>query len=231
MPLAVWLVYGAVAGLIFGSFANVVIWRMPRGMRITHPPSACTACGYRLLAADLVPVVSWLALRGHCRRCGIRISVRYPLVELACAVAVTLMVYFYPSFSAVPLGFLAFLLLCVSIIDADGMEIPPALLCAGAVVGIAWVSATFLWPERLPDAPVWHHALLGAAAGFVPLAVCKKFRHAQLCAVIGLFLGWQSMLLALLIAFASLFIVRVTKRRWVPITPHIFASVLFALWI
>jgi leader peptidase (prepilin peptidase) / N-methyltransferase len=70
-------------GLVLGSFANVVIARVPRGESIVHPGSHCPSCSASVRAYDNVPVVSWLVLRGHCRDCGWTIPARYPLVELA----------------------------------------------------------------------------------------------------------------------------------------------------
>ena len=80
------VVFAAVFGALIGSFLNVVLWRVPRGESIVHPGSHCPECGTPLRPHELVPVVSWIALRGRCRTCGVRISVRYPLVELGCAV-------------------------------------------------------------------------------------------------------------------------------------------------
>ena len=76
-------VYSGLAGLIIGSFLNVVIWRLPRGQSLVQPPSSCPVCGHRLHARDLVPVFSWFLLRRRCRYCGARISARYPAVEAA----------------------------------------------------------------------------------------------------------------------------------------------------
>ena len=80
------IVLFAALGACIGSFLNVVLWRVPRGESIVHPPSHCTSCGAELGPIELVPVVSWVALRGRCRHCGVHISARYPLVELAVAV-------------------------------------------------------------------------------------------------------------------------------------------------
>src|SRR5207302_4147191 len=69
-------------GLIFGSFANVVVHRVPLKESIVRPASRCPSCGVALRARDNIPVVSWLLLRGRCRNCGARISARYPAIEL-----------------------------------------------------------------------------------------------------------------------------------------------------
>src|SRR3954453_2312795 len=71
----------AVFGLIIGSFLNVVTWRLPRGESLVTPRSKCPGCATQLKPYDNVPVLSWLLLRGRCRGCGGRISVRYPSVE------------------------------------------------------------------------------------------------------------------------------------------------------
>src|ERR1039457_5658457 len=68
-------------GLLIGSFANVVIYRVPEGRSIVRPPSGCPACGSRVRPRDNIPVISWLVLRGRCRRCRPSIALRYPAVE------------------------------------------------------------------------------------------------------------------------------------------------------
>jgi leader peptidase (prepilin peptidase) / N-methyltransferase len=85
MPLPLWLtlVWLFVLGTIVGSFLNVVVYRLPRGLSIVHPGSRCPACNHPIRWYDNVPIIGWLFLRGHCRDCGSAISVRYPLVELS----------------------------------------------------------------------------------------------------------------------------------------------------
>ncbi len=80
-------VCAGILGLAVGWFVNVVAWRVPRKEAIVRLPSHCPTCGGTVRAKDNVPIVSWLVLRGRCRHCGGRISVRYPLIELATAVA------------------------------------------------------------------------------------------------------------------------------------------------
>jgi leader peptidase (prepilin peptidase)/N-methyltransferase len=77
------LVVAFLFGLIVGSFANVLLVRLPRGESIVYPGSHCPSCDAPVRPYDNLPVVSWLALRGQCRDCGWRIPARYPLVELA----------------------------------------------------------------------------------------------------------------------------------------------------
>src|SRR5204863_6191945 len=75
----------ALLGLAIGSFLNVVIYRVPRKESVVRPRSHCPGCGTEIAERDNIPVVSWLLLRGRCRTCEMRISFRYPAVELACA--------------------------------------------------------------------------------------------------------------------------------------------------
>src|SRR4051794_28747763 len=79
------VVAAGLAGLLIGSFLNVVIHRLPRGEGIGRSRSRCPGCSATIAAYDNVPLLSWLVLRGRCRSCGIRIPVRYPLVELLTA--------------------------------------------------------------------------------------------------------------------------------------------------
>lgn len=92
----------ALYGSLLGSFTNVVILRMAAGRSVVFPPSSCPHCGYRLTVADLVPVFSWLWLRGRCRRCRGPISVQYPLVEAAVAAIVARAFWMHGDLRLVP---------------------------------------------------------------------------------------------------------------------------------
>jgi leader peptidase (prepilin peptidase)/N-methyltransferase len=83
--MTAFLVVAGVFGLVIGSFLNVVVYRVPAGLSVVSPPSACPRCGTRIRAVDNIPVVSWLLLHGHCRSCARPISRRYPLVEAGAA--------------------------------------------------------------------------------------------------------------------------------------------------
>jgi leader peptidase (prepilin peptidase)/N-methyltransferase len=83
---AVIIGFAVVLGALLGSFLNVVLYRVPRHESVVYPGSHCPSCDTPLLWYELVPVLSWVALRGRCRTCHTSISVRYPLIELACGV-------------------------------------------------------------------------------------------------------------------------------------------------
>ena len=83
MPEALVVAYVALLGLAVGSFLNVCIVRLPSGRSILRPRSACVSCGQQLSWYENIPLFSYLGLRGRCRSCGSRISIRYPVIELA----------------------------------------------------------------------------------------------------------------------------------------------------
>ncbi|MBZ4662427.1 MAG: peptidase [Caloramator sp.] len=80
-----YFIFSIIFGLIIGSFLNVCIYRIPREESIAYPPSHCTNCGYRLRWYDLIPVISYILLKGRCRSCRQRISIIYPIIEIMTA--------------------------------------------------------------------------------------------------------------------------------------------------
>jgi leader peptidase (prepilin peptidase)/N-methyltransferase len=139
-------------GLVFGSFANVIIWRLPRGESLSTPGSHCPRCGHPVRWFDNVPVVSWLALRGRCRDCGEPISPRYPLVEaLSGTLWLASGLRFGISWETAACVFLFYMLLVLSFIDLDTYRLPNPLVGAVACVGaigalVAQLSGTQLVP-------------------------------------------------------------------------------------
>ncbi len=122
-----------VAGLVAGSFVSVVAHRLPRKESIVGPRSKCPHCDETIAAYDNVPVLSWLALRGRCRRCGERISPRYPLVELALGILYAVVYLVLEEDAAeVALG-IAFvtMLATITLTDLEHRIIPNAVLIAG----------------------------------------------------------------------------------------------------
>lgn len=135
---SLYLIALAVFGLIFGSFANVVVWRLPRRESLAHPGSHCPACSAPIAWYDNVPILSWFLLRGRCRKCGGSISFRYPLVEAASG---ALWVLAGVTFGMTPRSALAvvffYLLLVLAVIDLDVMRLPNPLVALLALAGAA----------------------------------------------------------------------------------------------
>ena len=176
-------------GATFGSFFNVVIWRLPRGESVVSPASRCPGCGAGVRPYDNIPVLSWLLLRGRCRDCRVAISARYPLVEALTALALVAVVVAKGADRDVWLG-LAFLMLLVPVvfIDLDHRIIPNRLMIIGALVAPAVVLLT------RPDSLV-EHLVAGAGAGGFFLVAALAYPggmgmgDVKLAAVMGLFLG------------------------------------------
>jgi leader peptidase (prepilin peptidase) / N-methyltransferase len=190
------------AGLALGSFATVVAHRLPRGESIVGGRSRCPGCGATIAAYDNVPVLSWLALRGHCRRCGERISPRYPLTELAMAAlfAATTAILGTDDAGQLALGLaLCAVLVIVTLTDLERRLIPNAVLLVGAVVAIAVAAITDVGslPERL--------AAAAGAGGFLFCVALVYPRgmgmgDVKLVAVMGLYLA-RAVAPALLVGF------------------------------
>jgi leader peptidase (prepilin peptidase)/N-methyltransferase len=139
-------------GLLFGSFANVVIWRVPRGESIVSPGSHCPSCGRGIAWYDNVPVLSWLLLRGRCRACGSTISWRYPLVEGICgALWLVAGLRFGLSAETAVCAALFFLLTVLSFIDLDTYRLPNALVVVLVAIGaVAAVASQFTGVRAAP---------------------------------------------------------------------------------
>ena len=206
-----------VFGLIFGSLANVVIWRFPRGESLSSPGSHCPKCGHDVRWYDNIPVVSWLALRGRCRDCGEPISPRYPAVELLSGLLwLAAGLAFGVSGTTVFAIVLFYLLLVLAFIDLDTKRLPNPIVLALAVVGL--VGAAVSQAVGVTLCPVvgvaregWLSgplvaALFGAAlGGGVTLGIALLYRSVRgadglgmgdvkLMAAMGLYLGSYSLL-------------------------------------
>jgi prepilin signal peptidase PulO-like enzyme (type II secretory pathway) len=152
------LIYFVVLGLIIGSFLNVVAYRIPRGESIVRPPSHCPHCHTRLRALDLVPMVSWLMLRGRCRHCCAPVHWQYPVVEAVTGLLLGGVAWRYGWSWETLLGvvFVSFLV-PLSVIDLREMLLPNVLtfpLFGMALLGRLWIG----------DEPFWMYAA-GSAAG------------------------------------------------------------------
>ena len=134
-----WVESGAVflLGLIFGSFANVVILRLPAGLSVVRPRSRCPKCQRAIAWYDNVPVVSWLILGGRCRHCRTRISPRYPLVEALTGVCFAAVFARHGlSWSTLEYLIFAWSLIVCSFIDLDHMILPDVFTLSGIVLGL-----------------------------------------------------------------------------------------------
>jgi len=196
---------GFIFGLVIGSFLNVCIHRLPASQSIVHPRSRCPQCGHLIRVYDNIPVLSYLLLRGRCRDCGARISLRYPVVELLSgAFAAMALARFGLGWQALLMYALIAAFLVITFIDLDHRIIPDVITLPGIPIGLA---ASF-GPGMI--SPL--EALLGILAGGGSLfLVAWGYQlvtqregmgggDIKLLAMIGAFIGWKGVLLTIFIA-------------------------------
>ncbi|HYO39377.1 MAG TPA: prepilin peptidase [Nocardioidaceae bacterium] len=182
-------------GLVVGSFLNVVIHRVPEGLSVVRPGSACPDCGHPVRARDNVPVLSWLLLRGRCRDCGSAISARYPLVELVTAALFVLVglrfgedLYLVAALSLVAGGVALFL------IDLDRQRLPfvvtgvVALLVVAGLAGDLLLGSAALRPVALLSVALW--LLVYGGVWLVTAGRGMGLGDVALAPLLGLALGW-----------------------------------------
>jgi len=201
------LIVVGIVGLMFGSFFNVCIARLPRGESVVTPPSHCPKCNAPINWYDNIPVVSYLVLGAKCRACRAPISIRYPVVEITTAVAFVLQAI---AFGDDPVLLASRLVLTSMLIvlfgtDYDTQRLPNVITLPGIVIGIAF---SFFTPPGIVS------SLIGAALGAgILLAVRWAWRKlrgvdamglgdVKMLAMIGAFLGWRQVWVVLF--FASL---------------------------
>jgi leader peptidase (prepilin peptidase)/N-methyltransferase len=227
---AVFAAIAALFGLAIGSFLNVVIYRLPlmlerqwrsqcaeitghalepegEALNLVRPRSRCPSCAAQIRAIHNIPVLSYLALRGCCASCGVKIPLRYPLVELATAIVSGVVAWHFGFGCQAALALVfSWYLIAMTGIDLDRQLLPDVL-----TLPLLWIGLlASLWPAAGIASP--RDALIGAAAGYLVLwIVFHAFRLVtgkegmgygdfKLFAAIGAWLGWQMLPLVLLLS-------------------------------
>ncbi|HEX9934025.1 MAG TPA: prepilin peptidase [bacterium] len=231
-------------GLSLGSFFNVVIYRLPRGQSIVKPRSRCPSCKKTIRWFDNIPVVSYVILKGRCRRCGRSISVRYPLVEILTALLlVGLYFKFGQAIFTLIYGVLFAFLVPIAWIDIDRQIIPDKLTIPGFIMGWVLVSAFHFLN--------WKSALLGSIGtgaflwglGVATKSALKKetlgFGDVKLLVMTGVYLGFPDMFLALFLGalcatvflFFALCLKRLKTTDRIPFGPFIALGIVIYVFI
>jgi leader peptidase (prepilin peptidase) / N-methyltransferase len=232
--------FAGVLGAIFGSFLNVVVYRLPRHESVVSPPSHCPSCGTPVRPYDNIPILSWMLLRGHCRGCGEPISVRYPLVEALTAALCVGAVLTHTSAAGIALS-VALILLVVpaALIDLEHRIIPNKITGLGAVLALAIGLA--LDPAGEPERLI----AAAAAGGFLLVAALAYpagmgMGDVKLAGMMGLFLGASvapALLVALLSGVTLGFVVIARKgaqagrRTAIPFGPFLALGALVAVFV
>ncbi|MBF0185650.1 MAG: prepilin peptidase [Magnetococcales bacterium] len=198
-----------VYGTVIGSFLNVCIYRLPREMSLIRPRSRCPQCQQAVLWYDNVPLLSWLWLRGRCRYCQQPIAPLYPLIELLSGLlALHVGWRFGMTWSALMLALLGFAFLVLMVIDFYHYILPDVITLPGIVCGIAWAAS----PWSSAPLATLEASVIGAISGGGGLwffawlfekitgKVGMGMGDMKLFAMIGAWLGWQSLPLTLFLA-------------------------------
>lgn len=197
-----------ILGLCVGSFLNVVICRFPKGESIVFPSSHCPICKYPIKAYDNIPILSWIILKGKCRKCNCRIPLRYPVIELTTGMLFGIQYFLYlKNFSSnlelIPLFIFVSVLYSQSVIDIETQMLPFSLSLFGIFTGLLWALFRNTW---------WDY-YLACAAGFAimgMIGLVGKYIYKKeamgggdlvFAAFLGSFLGVKNMVTALFIAF------------------------------
>jgi leader peptidase (prepilin peptidase)/N-methyltransferase len=220
----VYLSFVFLAGLIFGSFLNVCIYRIPRDLSIVAPRSFCPECGTQLPWPQNIPVLSYLFLRGHCRSCAKPISLRYPLVELTTATLFLLIASRYGvELAAFKWMLFAAILVVLFWTDLEERLLPDECTIGGSIAGLILacfiILPGFVGELVLPDAsrrwqslanafagalvlglPIW---AVGALWGYIRKREALGLGDVKLLAMMGIFLGPGAGLLAVTLAAVS----------------------------
>ena len=230
-----WWITAFLFGAVVGSHLNVCIYRLPENQSIAWPSSRCPLCGAPIAAFDLVPIISYLILRGRCRNCGGRISPQYPLVELLAGTLFLLAAVKYgPGWPALRLMLLVSLAIPAAAIDWKHKIIPDKLNFAVMLLAV---------PLLLESKAVFIDGALGFVAGGGLLLLAAVVSRGgmgggdiKLAAALGLLLGWRLLLLTLFIAFALGSVIGITmilikQRRWkepIPFGPYLALGAIIA---
>lgn len=244
----------ALLGVAFGSFLNVCIDRLPAGKSLAYPPSHCDSCQHALALKDLVPVFSWLWLRGKCRYCRAPIPRRVPLVEaLTGAYFVLVFLRFGLSLAFAVAAFWGCVFLVILFIDWEHKLILNRITAPMAIVALALLAADSLIPGRGPMAglillpePSLLSGLIGAAGGFILLLIPAiinprgmGFGDVKMAGLIGLVTGFPLVFVALMLGIISgglvaisLLVLRIKGRKEViPFGPFLsMGTIVTLLW-
>jgi len=241
-------------GLIIGSFLNVCIYRIPEGKSVVAPSSRCTSCGTPIKFYDNVPVLSYLVLRGRCRSCKAKLSMRYPVVELLNAVLYIVILGrfgFEPPWIFLSYCVFASSLIVIFFIDLDHQIIPNSITLPG--IPLALILGSTILPD--PFAPMeqlgWQASVIGCLAGggsFYLVAVAGKAvlkkdamggGDIKMMALVGGLLGWKAVIMttfvgSLLGSVVGVSLILIKGREWgarIPFGPYLaLGSLVSLLW-
>lgn len=238
------LIFVFIVGSVVGSFLNVCIYRLPEKVSIAFPASYCPNCRQAIPKWSNIPFLGYLLLKGKCKHCSTKISWQYPAVELLAAV-LTVITYWYHGFSALFTAYiiLVYFLIVIAFIDWKTQLIYDKVL---VILFLCGLTLQLIYPFI-----AWESALLGVVVGGLSMfaiallgkAMFKKdslgMGDVKLAAVVGFFVGWQTILIALYFGFLLAFVTIIITKRfghskltgYIPLGPFLAGGiVIFLFW-
>ncbi len=201
-------------GLCVGSFLNVLIYRLPKGEEFVKTPSHCMTCGHSLSWYENIPLVSWLVQGGKCRHCGVKLSAQYPIVEaLNGAMWLLTGILYWGDWLTVALYCGLFsMLLTLTVIDWRTFTIPNGVNLTIFILGLVRLVTD------LGNWPLYVIGMLSVSLVFVLLYILTRgnglgMGDIKLVGAAGLLIGWQNMLLAVLVGSVSGAVIHSIRMR------------------
>ena len=222
-------------GIMFGSFLNVVIYRLPLDKSIVKPRSSCPQCGNQIKTRDNIPILSYLLLGGKCRNCKAKIPVRYPIVEfLGGALSVFAIYHFGLSMRGFETMALSLAFIAIFYIDLDHTIIPDLITIPGSVIGfgISFIPGAFIdWRQSLIGLLIGGGLffLVGLIGQFIFKKEALGLGDVKFAAMLGAFIGWQNLLLTLILAsffgsiigIAAIYLQGKGRQSYIPFGPFL----------
>lgn len=244
-----------VYGLVIGSFLGVCICRIPKGESVMFPASHCTNCNKEIKWYDLIPIVSFLLLKGKCRHCGVTIGSRSLVIEVLTGVfTYVLYLKFGLTFELVKFAMLLYVLIVIGFIDYDTMDVYFKTSVVGVVLGVIFLivgaflgqqeSLSFLGYQGFLGYSIFDFILGGVLGGGIILLIVlvthsMGWGDVEVFFIGGLFLGWQLTLVAMLGSFILAGVIcaillatkKVSRKDYIPFVPFITMAIMIAVFV
>lgn len=234
-----------ILGSIIGSFLNVCIYRIPKEESIAYPPSHCMNCENELKWYDLVPIVSYIFLKGRCRYCREKVSIRYPIIELTTGLLfLALYINYGLSFYLVKYAVFVCLIIVIGMIDYDTTDVYFSITVFGSILGVIFIAVEFylykigIIMEFNFLTYVYGAILAGGIIGIIILLTHGMgLGDIEICFVCGLFLGFKLSVLMMFLSFiiggilgVLLIALKIKNRKdYIPFGPFVTIAALIAI--
>lgn len=206
-------------GTVIGSFLNVCIFRIPNEQSIAFPPSHCGSCNHKLSAKDLIPILSWVFLKGKCRYCKAKVSIQYPLIEaITGCLFLALYLKFGLTVKLIKYIVLTALFIVIGIIDFKTQDVYDSTIIFGIVVAILFIIISYFVGEKVSLLSI----ILGSLIPAGIIAIFAKFGamgwgDVEIIFVSGLFLGFKlsmvNLFLSIVIGGAVACLLMIMKKK------------------